>query len=54
MPVLPEAKKGKEVMAHYMNRRVPEVGEQLAGADDSSLDVLVGGVLKELTRVSLF
>ena len=54
MPVLPEVKKGREVMAHHMNRLVPEVGEQLAGADHSSLDMLVGGVLQELTRVSLF
>ncbi|KAM6559687.1 hypothetical protein CsatA_028926 [Cannabis sativa] len=36
-----------------MNRLVPEVGEQLAGADHSSLHVLVGRVLQELTRAGL-
>ncbi|KAM6553710.1 hypothetical protein CsatB_014472 [Cannabis sativa] len=52
--VLPEAKKGKEMLSHYMNRLVPEVSEQLVGADnDSSLELLMGGVLKEFTRVSL-
>ncbi|KAM6589700.1 hypothetical protein CsatA_012305 [Cannabis sativa] len=54
LPVLPEAKKGKEMLAHYMNWLVPEVNEQKVGADnDSSLELLIGGVLKEFTRVSL-
>ncbi|KAM6551127.1 hypothetical protein CsatB_000935 [Cannabis sativa] len=54
LPVLLEAKKGKEMLAHYMNRLVHKVSEQLAGADnDSSLELLVGGVLKEFTRVGL-
>ncbi|KAM6580586.1 hypothetical protein CsatA_004360 [Cannabis sativa] len=54
LPVLPKAKKGKEMLAHYMNRLVPEVSEQLASADNkSSLELLMGGVLKEFTRVSL-
>ncbi|KAM6593476.1 hypothetical protein CsatA_001179 [Cannabis sativa] len=54
LSVLPEAKKGKEMLARYMNQFIPEVSEQLAGADnDSSLELLMGGVLKEFTRVSL-
>ncbi|XP_060968271.1 uncharacterized protein LOC133035859 [Cannabis sativa] len=42
------------MLAHYMNWLVPEVSEQLASADyESSLELLMGGVLKEFIRAGL-
>ncbi|KAM6563687.1 hypothetical protein CsatB_023685 [Cannabis sativa] len=42
------------MLTHYVSRSVPEVKEQLAGADnDLSLELVMGGVMKELSKTGL-
>uniref|UniRef100_A0A803NUC1 Uncharacterized protein n=1 Tax=Cannabis sativa TaxID=3483 RepID=A0A803NUC1_CANSA len=46
-----KAKKGKEILKYYLDRSLPEVSDQLSGANNElSLELVMGGVLKEATR----
>uniref|UniRef100_A0A803QH60 Uncharacterized protein n=1 Tax=Cannabis sativa TaxID=3483 RepID=A0A803QH60_CANSA len=46
-----EAKKGKDMLLYYLHRSLPEVSDQLSGADNElSLELVMGGVLKEAAR----
>uniref|UniRef100_A0A803NI84 SWIM-type domain-containing protein n=1 Tax=Cannabis sativa TaxID=3483 RepID=A0A803NI84_CANSA len=47
-----EAKKGKDMLQYYLDRSLPEVSNQLSGADNEfSLQLVMDGVLKEVARL---
>uniref|UniRef100_A0A803NKU2 Uncharacterized protein n=1 Tax=Cannabis sativa TaxID=3483 RepID=A0A803NKU2_CANSA len=43
-------KKAKEMLGFYQDRLMVDVNEQVTRAEDMLLELLVGGVLKEITR----
>uniref|UniRef100_A0A803PHI3 Uncharacterized protein n=1 Tax=Cannabis sativa TaxID=3483 RepID=A0A803PHI3_CANSA len=43
--------KGKDMLQHYLTRSLPEVSDQLSRGDNElSLELVLGGVLKEVTQ----
>uniref|UniRef100_A0A803PCS4 Uncharacterized protein n=1 Tax=Cannabis sativa TaxID=3483 RepID=A0A803PCS4_CANSA len=53
-PVLQlETNKGKDILTFYKDQVMLEVNEQLVGADEMSVEVLMVGMLKEITRGSM-
>uniref|UniRef100_A0A803QCF3 Uncharacterized protein n=1 Tax=Cannabis sativa TaxID=3483 RepID=A0A803QCF3_CANSA len=46
----PKTKKGKEMLQHYQDWLLPKVNGQLLNGDEMSVELLMGGLLKEATR----